>query len=111
MAATADRGRPSERRAAFEHADVLRKDSTAVIDAGRQLRDLSTRILAEVDDLRRLEVESRSLSIGSPEFERLSREIAERARDIFRMSGEQLRLAEAADPDERTIEDLERASP
>lgn len=110
MAATADRGRRSERQADFDHADVLRRDSAAVIDTGHQLRDLSTRILAEVDELRRLEVESRTLRIGSDEFERLSRTIADRSRDIFRMTGEQVALAEVIDPDERSLEDLERAS-
>ena len=36
------------------------------------LRDVSDRILAEVDVLRQLEVESRKVPTGSPEFGRMS---------------------------------------
>jgi hypothetical protein len=93
---------------ARREVDALQDDSARVIDAGRQLRDLSKRILEEIDGLRRLESESRRLPVGSPEFERLSREIADRARQIFGMAGEQRVLAEEALPDDRTLEDLDR---
>ena len=80
----------------------LRRDS-------HHLRDLSRRLLAEIDALRSLELESRRVPTGSFEFKTLSAEIETRARRVFRMTEEQNQLAGTVEPQDRTLEDLDQA--
>ena len=71
------------------------------------LRDVSGHILAELDVLRQLEVESRKVPVGSPEFRRISAEIEARSRAIFGMTREQRSLAEAVPPEGRALDDAD----
>jgi hypothetical protein len=79
---------------------------TSLDDARQQLRGLSAVLLEEIADLRLLEFESRSLVPGSPEFMRLSREIEEKARHIFALTGEQLGLGERVAREDAKVDDV-----
>lgn len=89
-----------------EAADLVR-DSGQLVEEGRRLRSLSDRLIAEIDTLKHLELEARRAGVGSPEFERLSREMTRRARGVFEMSVEQADLAVAVEPQEMTVEDVD----
>jgi hypothetical protein len=71
------------------------------------LADVSRRILAAADELRRLERESRTMRPGSREFALISAEIETRSKLIFRMATEQRSLAEIVPPQDRTLEELD----
>jgi hypothetical protein len=78
-----------------------------VIAQSRQLRDLSKQLLGQIDELRRLELESRTAAIGSPEFMRLSADITALSRDVFRLSSEQETAGQALAPQPATLEELD----
>jgi hypothetical protein len=80
-----------------------------VRDASRELRAVSNRILAELDAVRRLEVESRQFRVGSHEFEVISAEIEARAKGIFAMAAEQRSLGQAVPPQNASLEELDEA--
>ncbi len=83
------------------HDERVRRDSHA-------LRDVSRRLLAEIDALPSLELQSRRVPTGSGEFRRLSAEIEGRSRNVFRMSEEQHELARTVEPQDLTLEDLDQ---
>jgi hypothetical protein len=73
------------------------------------LAELSARIVAEIDRLKQLEAESRALPIGSRESALKSAEVAAQARLLYRMTTEQLSLAEEMAPQPETIDELDQA--
>jgi hypothetical protein len=85
---------------------LLTDREESLVDS-RGLRDVSRRLLEHVDRLRRLEQESRVVAIGSPEFVRLSREVAAASRKVSRLAGEQLAVGVALSPRATTIEELD----
>ena len=87
-------------------SNELAEDSDRLIGEGRTLRELSDRLIAEIETLRRLELQARQLNIGSPEFERVSREMTDRVRAVFRMSAEQEVLGVQARLQDTTINDV-----
>lgn len=91
------------------HLDALARDSDRLRRESDQLRDVSRRLLAEIGALRSLELASRRVPTGSPEFERISAEIEGRSRNVFRMSAEQHHLARTVEPQDRTLEELDEA--
>ena len=72
------------------------------------LRDISTRLLSEIDAIRELEREARKVAMGTPEFRQLSAEIAARSRNVFHLANEQAEVAQELPPQDETIEDLEK---
>jgi len=88
-----------------EDEDVSAR-SDRVIREARILRELSDRLLAEIDALRSLESRARELEIGSPEFEQVSQEITDRVRGVFRLSAEQEALGAEARQQNRAINDV-----
>ena len=87
-------------------AEALPADSNRLFEEGRQLRNLSDRLIAEIEALRQLEMDARQVPVGSPEFERLSHAIAARARGVYRMTGEQETLAGDVQEQAWTINDV-----
>ena len=61
--------------AARRGVDERATASSEALRGSRNLRDVSKRILAAVDELRRMEQESRTMRIGSREFHLISAEI------------------------------------
>jgi hypothetical protein len=86
--------------------DDLPEESRRGPDEARGLRDLSDRLIQEIETLRRLEAQSREVPIGSPEFERLSQEITDHARSVFGMSARQEALGVEARFQERTVNEV-----
>jgi hypothetical protein len=89
------------------YLDELDGDADRLRQAGRHLRDVSRRLLDEINVLRHLETQSRKLPIGSPEFMRVSAEIETRSRAVFAMSAEQNTLAGMAEPGDRSLDELD----
>ncbi len=87
----------------------LQSDSDMVRAEGRALRDVSRRLLDQIEEIRHLELQARTLAIGTPEFERVSAQITARSREIFGLAGEQEQAAAALSPRDVTIEQLDAA--
>jgi hypothetical protein len=64
---------------------------------GRLWHD-SDELLAEVDELKKLEADKRQHEISSPEFQYLADRIAEKSREIFRLADDQRQTGNALDP-------------
>jgi hypothetical protein len=96
------RGRMASRRKPEE----LARESDQLITESRTLRELSDRLIEEIENLRTLEGRARDLPIGSAEFERVSQEITDRIRGVFRMSALQEALGAEARQQERTINEV-----
>src|SRR3954465_13244210 len=88
-----------------EPEDLL-EASPRLVNEARGLRDLSDRLIEEIETLRSLEAQSREVPIGSPEFERLSQEITDHARSVFRMTAAQEALGVEARFQERTVNEV-----
>jgi len=86
--------------------DELAEQSGHLIREGRNLRELSDRLIAEIETIRKLEGRARELPIGSREFEEVSREITDHVHYVFRMSAEQEALGVQARAQDRTINDI-----
>lgn len=54
-----------------------------------RLEDLSDRLMAEADEVKRLERTKRTHPISSPEFHDLAEEIAGHAREVFRLADDE----------------------
>lgn len=86
--------------------DDVPEGSARVGNEARGLRDLSDRLIEEIETLRRLEAQSREVPIGSPEFERLSQEITDHAHSVFGMSARQEALGVEARFQDRTVNEV-----
>lgn len=86
--------------------DPLRLASDGEPASAPDLRDVSDRLLVEISRIRHLELESRRVPIGSPDFVRLSGEIATRSQSVFRLSREQEAMARGVAAQATTINDL-----
>ena len=92
--------------ASRRNPEDLARESDQLITEGRTLRELSDRLIEEIETLRNLEGRARDLPIGSPEFERVSQEITDRVRGVFRLSAEQEALGAEARQQEGTINEV-----
>jgi len=86
--------------------EELARQSDQLITEGRTLRDLSDRLIHEIETIRKLEGRARDLPIGSAEFERVSQEITDRVRGVFTLSAQQEALGARARQEERTINEV-----
>jgi hypothetical protein len=81
--------------------------SEGLLDGSRHLRTVSKQLLRHVDDLRQLELRSRAVAIGSPEFMQLSREIAALSHMGFRLSVEQELGGELIPEQSTTLDEMD----
>jgi hypothetical protein len=92
------------------NVDALTADSERVRLTSEDLRALSKRLLAEIQTLRELELESRKMRVGSREFALVSAEIEARAKMIFRMASEQRTMAEVVPPENESLAEMDETS-
>jgi hypothetical protein len=92
---------------AGSRAERLSHASDATRRTAHELRHLSDRIVAALDELKHLEIESRKVRVGSAEFELLSAEIAARAKAIFALVNEEQSLGDSMPRTEVSIEDFD----
>jgi hypothetical protein len=92
---------------AGSRAERLSQASEATRRTAHELRHVSARIVAALDELKHLERESRKVRVGSAEFELLSAEIAARAKAIFALANEEQLLGDSMPPTEPSIEDFD----
>ena len=85
-------------------SDDLARESRRVIEAGRELRDVSDRLISAIQTIRRLEDEARRLPIGSPDWERISQEITAEVHGVYLLSTQQEALGAEARSADQTID-------
>ena len=76
-----------------------------------QLRDVSDRLLREMEELKALEREKRGEPISSPQFKRLARVIEIKSRDIWELAADERAFGEqieGGEPD--TVDDVGRTA-
>ncbi len=77
-----------------------------------QLRDVSDRLLREMEELTELEREKRAEPISSPQFNRLARVIEIKSRDIWELAADERAFGEqieGGEPD--AVDDVEPGGP
>jgi divalent metal cation (Fe/Co/Zn/Cd) transporter len=74
----------------------------------RRLHDISSRLLAESDAVKHLELEKRTRNISTPEFHRLAEEIEDRARKVFRLAEAEEQVSHRIPTDDESIDEVGR---
>ncbi|HKG56162.1 MAG TPA: hypothetical protein VKA85_02860 [Candidatus Limnocylindrales bacterium] len=85
-------------------------DPSEDVGAAQELRDVSQRLMAAIEDLRRLEAESRKVDVGSREFEVVSGQITILSKGIFAMATQQQALGEVVPRQNTTLDELDGGS-
>ncbi|HEY0444603.1 MAG TPA: hypothetical protein VGC90_10295 [Candidatus Limnocylindrales bacterium] len=86
----------------------MARDDSARSTANRELRNDSERLLKAVDELRALEREKRQQQISSQPFHDLAERVEAKAREVFRLAGEEVEDGRAAEQT-GSSETIERA--
>jgi hypothetical protein len=72
----------------------------------QRLEDISDRLMAEASAVKRLEAVKRGHPISTPEFHDLAEEIADHARQVFRLADEEDALGDRIPSDGDDIDDI-----
>ncbi len=76
-------------------------------DGDKQLlEEISDRLMAEAGEVKRLEAVKRSYPISTPEFHELAEEIADHARQVFRLADEEDVIGDRIPSDGDDIDDV-----
>ena len=93
-----------------DYPDGLRAYGEQMTRASQELRGVSRQILEAVDELRRLETRSRTMGTGTQEFRQISSDIEAISRGVFAMAGQQRSLTDVAEPEGRSLDELDEAA-